>query len=97
MFQITGALANRKVVNRVIPEYPEWAREKGVEASVAIQFTVAPEGRVKEDTIFVARTSGYPALDELAINALKKWVFVPLPLDQYRDEVGTITMSFSVQ
>ncbi len=96
MFLITGPLADRKVLSRDVPPYPEWAREKGVEAAVTLQFTVTPEGDVK-DNILVARTSGYPQLDELAMGSLRKWKFVPLPPDQYREEVGTITFNFSVR
>ncbi|HRY29049.1 MAG TPA: TonB family protein [Elusimicrobiota bacterium] len=96
MFLITGPLADRKALSRVVPEYPEWAREKGVEAAVLIQFTVTPEGAVK-DNMLVVRTSGYPPLDALAVKALAQWKFAPLPPDQYRDEIGTITFNFSVQ
>ncbi len=96
MFQITGPLANRQVLTREVPQYPDWARSKGIEAAVVLQFTVAPEGQVK-DNIFVIRTSGYPQMDDLAVQALKKWKFAALPLDQYRDEVGSITFNFSVR
>jgi TonB family protein len=96
MFLITGPLANRAVTHREIPAYPDWARAKGIEANVALQFTVTPEGQVK-DNILVVRTSGYPQMDEIAVNALKKWTFAALPQDKWRDEVGTITFNFSVQ
>lgn len=96
MFQITGPLANRQVIAREVPQYPDWARSKGIEAAVVLQFTVSPEGAVK-DNIFVIRTSGYPQMDDLAVQALKKWKFATLPLDQYRDEVGSITFNFSVR
>jgi TonB family protein len=96
MFQITGPLANRTVLSRALPPYPEWARQKGIEASVTLQFSVTPEGAVK-DRILILRTSGFPALDESAMDALRRWKFAPLPPDQYREEVGTITMSFAIQ
>ena len=50
-----------------------------------------------KDNILVVRTSGYPKLDELAIKSLKKWTFIPLPPDRYRDEVGSITFQFSIR
>jgi TonB family protein len=96
MFTITGPLKDRKVLSQVVPEYPEWARSQGVEDLVVLQFTVTPEGRVKEN-IQSLRASAYPELDALAKEALLQWVFVPLPDGQWRDEVGTITMSFSVR
>jgi TonB family protein len=96
MFSITGPLADRTVANRVVPAYPEWARKQAIEASVVLQFTVTPEGDVKNN-ILVIRTTGYPAMDDLAVQALKQWKFAPLPPDQLRDEVGTITFNFSVR
>jgi hypothetical protein len=36
-------------------------------------------------------------LDQLASQSLLKWKFVALPVDQYREEVGTITFNFSVR
>jgi TonB family protein len=96
LFLITGPLADRKIVNRVVPEYPEWARSKGIESAVVLQFTVGPDGAVK-DNVLVVRTSGYPQLDEVAVHALLQWKFVPLAADQYRDEVGAITFNFSVR
>ena len=96
MFQITGPLQNREVLSRVVPSYPEWARSKGIEAKVVLQFTVSPEGQVKNN-VSVVQTSGYTQMDKLAIDALLKWRFAPLPDDQNRDETGTITFNFSIQ
>jgi TonB family protein len=96
MFLITGPLQNRAVVQREVPAYPEWARSQAIEAAVVLQFTVTPEGRVK-DNIFLVRTTGYPAMDELAVKALRKWLFAPLPPDKYEEQTGTITFNFSVR
>lgn len=96
LFQITGPLANRPVLFKQIPEYPSWAEAKGIQAAVTLQFTVSPEGDVRNN-IMVARTSGFPSLDQLAVEALKQWRFQPLPEDQVRDEVGAITFTFAVR
>ena len=95
MFTITGPLKDRGIKKRIIPTYPAWAQAKGIEASVVLQFTVAPNGNVK-DNVVVRRTSGYSRLDDSAINALKKWVFVPLSDDSNREEVGLITFNYSL-
>lgn len=95
MFTITGPLKDRKIEQQVIPSYPAWAQAKGIEAAVVLQFTVLPDGTVK-NTIVVQRTSGYPQLDEEAIKALRKWKFVALPDDENREEVGFITFNFSL-
>jgi TonB family protein len=95
-FQITGPLAKRKVLTRVIPEFPEWARAKGINAAVTLRFTVSPEGDVRGD-IVILRSTTYSALDDAAIGALRGWKFVPLSMDQNRNEVGDITMTFTVR
>ena len=89
--KITGPLSARKVIQSFVPEYPAWARAKNVEADVAIRFTVSSGGEVRE-TMTIARTSGYPELDRLAVEALKKWKFSALPGGQ--DQWGEITFRF---
>jgi TonB family protein len=95
MFSITGALADRKIEKQVAPEYPAWAQEQGISASVVLEFTVDPNGYVK-NSIVVRRTSGSPKLDETAIKALRQWKFVALPDGSNRDEVGMITFNYSL-
>jgi TonB family protein len=95
MFSITGDLKDRKIEKQVAPEYPAWAQEQGISASVVLEFTVDPSGSVKS-TVVVRRTSGYPKLDETAIRALRQWKFVALPDGVNRDEVGTITFNYSL-
>jgi TonB family protein len=95
MFQITGELKDRKILKQVAPEYPAWAQDQGISASVVLEFTVDPSGSVKSG-IVVRRTSGYPKLDETAIQALRQWKFVPLPEGTNRDEVGMIMFNYSL-
>lgn len=96
LFTIAGPLADRPVVHRTLPVYPDWARAQGVEAAVTLQFSVTAEGRVK-DNILLVRTSGYPAMDRLAAEALRTWLFSNLPADRAREEVGSITMTFFIR
>jgi len=37
---ITGQLADREIVHKVVPDFPLWARKQGVGASVALSFAV---------------------------------------------------------
>lgn len=91
---ITGALANRKIVKKEIPPFPEWAKRQGVGASIALRFTVMENGVVKE-TVIVERTSGSVEWDQMVIAALKNWKFVALPLSGMRlDQSGVITFQF---
>ncbi len=93
-FEITGALSNRKILQSVLPPYPDWAREKGLIATVGLEFSVSHTGVVKKN-ITVQRSSGYPLMDEVAMTALLKWRFAPLPEAQYGEEqTGVITFKF---
>jgi TonB family protein len=93
---ITGALANRQIVKKVIPPFPEWAKRQGVGATIALRFTVMENGVVKE-TVIVERTSGSVEWDQMVIAALKNWKFVVLPLSGTRlDQSGVITFQFVI-
>lgn len=92
---ITGEVRNRELLHREDPEVPRWLEEKGVEAEVVISFVVNPDGEVG-DKLFVEKTSGYAELDRLAMAALKKFLFAPLPLNARQvEQKGAITIRFA--
>lgn len=90
--KITGPLSARKVIQSYIPEYPAWARSRNIEADVSIRFTVTPQGSVIDRPV-VERTSGFPELDRLALEALKKWRFSLLSGSD-QEQWGVITFRF---
>lgn len=91
---ITGVLANRKIVKKVIPPFPRWAKMQGISATISLNFTVMENGVVKENVI-VNRTSGSLQWDKIVIAALKNWQFVPLDNKGVReDQSGVITFQF---
>lgn len=93
---ITGELADRKILKKVIPPFPQWAKRQGVGATIALQFTVMENGTVKENVI-VARTSGSREWDKLVIESLKKWKFIALQKTGVRqDQTGVITFQFVI-
>ncbi len=91
--EITGPLSKRKVLAFYAPAYPDWARDRGVlEAAVAIKFYVDNSGAVLDNAV-VDKTSGYGALDRLALAAIKRWSFEAIggpPSTQW----GVITFRF---
>lgn len=97
LFSIVGPLENRGVLYKQLPEFPDWALARGMDASVVLKFTVSPDGGVKGDSLSTVRTSGDPRLDRLAMDALKGWRFEPLPPDRSEDQTGQITMNFTVR
>ena len=57
------------------PRYPDSARRDGKEGRVLLRVLVDEEGRTK--AIEINTSSGHDMLDQAAIEALKKWRFVP--------------------
>jgi TonB family protein len=96
-FSMEGPLKYRKILKMELPTYPRWAEEQGVEASISIRLWVSPDGHVK-DNMYLERTTGYSELDHMAMDALKKFVFVPLPSEQEQtDEWGVATFRFELK
>ena len=93
--EIEGPLADRKVLNYEIPEFPSWAKDQGIlEASVGIKFWVNKDGEVLPN-MRVEHTSGYGQLDRLAMESLSKWKFAPLISEE--KQWGIITFRFLLE
>jgi len=57
------------------PVYPSFSRRAGEEGTVSLRVRVGVEGRAL--AVEVARSSGFPRLDEAARDAVSRWRFVP--------------------
>jgi protein TonB len=57
------------------PDYPRRARRLGQEGEVVIRTRVLPSG--ESDQLVLKRSSGYALLDEAAMEAVRKWRFLP--------------------
>jgi TonB family protein len=64
-----SAESTRKIVNRVVPAYPEMARTMNLKGNVKVEAVVAPNGAVKSVEI----KGGHPVLAKSAENAVSKW------------------------
>jgi protein TonB len=62
-----------KVTNRVDPIYPAQSRRAGEEGTVTFKVLVDANGRGKD--FAVTQSSGFPKLDQAAMEAIKKWKF----------------------
>lgn len=60
-------------ITKVNPEYPDIARDAGVEGTVQVQALVGKDGRVMKTQV----TKGVPMLNDAAEAAVKRWVFKP--------------------
>ena len=57
------------------PEYPSIAKSRGWTGKVMLRVQVSPEGTA--NSVEVETSSGHEMLDEAAIDAVKKWKFIP--------------------
>src|SRR5437870_13667498 len=66
-------VGKRKVVNRIVPSYPQLARTMNLKGTVRIEALVAPNGVVKS----VSVKGGHPVLVQAAEDADQKWRWEP--------------------
>jgi TonB family protein len=63
----------RRIIHQVMPEYPELARQAGVQGTVVLDTVVSGEGAVTQ----VKFVSGPEALTQAARNAVRWWRYEP--------------------
>ena len=63
------------VVKRVVPEYPRFAKEAGVEGLVMVKVLVGKDGRVLDARL--VEKFQVPMLNAAALEAARQWVFTP--------------------
>jgi len=64
---------NRKVLAKVMPQYPSLARTLNLQGVVRADVLVAPNGKAKS----VEVKGGHPLLVDAAENALRQWKWEP--------------------
>lgn len=70
-----GETANMKVNKRVDPVYPPASRRAGEEGTGVYRVLVDGTGHAQD--VSVVKSSGFPRLDDAAMNAIRRWVFSP--------------------
>ena len=79
------------VLTRVVPKYPEEARQQGVHGPVVLNALVGTDGSVRAVRVI----SGDPQLVQAALDAVRQWRFLPHRLNGKPDEFETsITVNF---
>lgn len=68
-----GAIIPPMLVKKAIPDYPQIAREMGLEGSVKVVCTLDDKGEVRK--VYLLKTSGSDILDKAAMNAAKLCIF----------------------
>ena len=70
---------SRKVVTRVVPQYPGLARTMNIQGTVRLDVLVASNGKVTS----VEVTGGHPVLAQSAQDALRQWKWEPAPRETH--------------
>ncbi len=65
----------RKIVNKVVPVYPDLARKMQIHGTVRVEVVIAPSGKVKTTHVI----GGNPVLAESAVDAIERWRWAPAP------------------
>lgn len=78
-------------VKEVKPEYPEFAKQVGVEGLVLVHVYVGKDGRVAKAEVDDKRQN--PMLNDAALQAARRWVFTPAYADKHPVAVW-ITLPF---
>jgi TonB family protein len=81
--------AKRKVRSKVVPEYPQLAKQMNVTGKVKIEATIAADGHVVSTRV----VGGSPLLVNAALDAIKRWRFEPAP----KDTTEVVEFTFSGQ
>ena len=82
-------------ITKVLPIYPEIAREAGVAGTVVVRVLVGKDGRVRD--AFVEPKSSLLLLDGEALEAARRWVFKPAMTHNHPVSVWvTIPMRFTL-
>jgi TonB family protein len=63
------------------PVYPRLAIKRGLQGSIKVKIEVGPDGVPSQ--VLILKTSGHKILDESALSAVKKWVFIKKPNASY--------------
>ncbi|MBW1649338.1 MAG: energy transducer TonB [Deltaproteobacteria bacterium] len=77
------------------PTYPKLAKKRGHKGTTIIDALIGINGKIKE--IKTNNSSGYEILDNAAVEAVKKWLFIPASVGDKKIEMRvTIPIKFEI-
>jgi TonB family protein len=83
--RISSGVAQGLLVTKVPPQYPQEAKDQGIQGVVVMKVTVDKEGNVEN----IQLMSGHPLLVPPAIEAVKQWKYKPYLVNGTPVEVET--------
>lgn len=72
---VTQPRFNADYLDNPKPPYPSASRRMGEEGEVRLRVHVNPAGNAQQ--VEIVRSSGYPRLDQAALDTVKQWRFIP--------------------
>ena len=90
---IYGPGGSRQVLSKILPVYPDWAEEEGVECALLLKLWILPDGSVEK--VEVEKSSGYPRIDLVSAESAKKWRFNPVSTSE--KVWGVLPLKFQLQ
>jgi protein TonB len=92
--RVGGQIEAPRKLRHVAPEYPDLARRAGVQAVVILEAMIDTGGRVSHVRVL----RGHPLLDEAALQAVRRWAYVPTLLNGVPVPVIlTVTVNFRLE
>jgi protein TonB len=89
--RVGGNVQESKLIRRVAPVYPEFARRNRTEGTVSLEVNIDEAGNVT--AVRVLR--GHPLLNDEAIRAVKQWKYSPTLLNgEAVPVIATVTIIF---
>ncbi len=93
--RVSSGVQSAKLVNGPKPSYPPIAKQARIQGAVVLQAIIAKDGTIQKLTVL---SSANPLLTPAAMDAVKRWVYIPTILNNEPVEVITeITVNFSLQ
>jgi len=91
--RVSGGVAESHLIHKVIPEYPEQAKQSRIQGTVILRAVIDKSGNIIELTPI----SGHPMLVPTAVDAVRQWRYSPYILNGDPVEVETtVTVNFNL-
>jgi len=91
--RVSESIVQGLMIKRVAPDYPPLARQARIQGTVVLKVQINKSG----DVVNLQLVSGHPMLAPAAIEAVKKWKYMPYLLNGEPVEVETsVTVNFTL-
>jgi TonB family protein len=84
-----GAGENLRLLKKVVPAYPPMMQSARIEGVVVLDAVIHRDGTIGDITVI---RSSHQAFEGAAIEAVKQWLYTPLPYEG----IVTVTLNFTV-